>query len=135
MIRIIRDLSNYPIIFYQRKNLFTFLKRGWTKPSFLLVEKEVGPININSTYTKKCIDPIKVIISTNRSDDSTNKKEGFVPPLLRKVNKFGLLNFTYTHACVYLSINIGEKDYLNEINTLFGVGGINFNGTHLLLHQ
>ena len=36
----------------------------------------MGPIKINSTYTKKCIDSIKVILSTNKSDDSTNKKEG-----------------------------------------------------------
>ena len=72
--------------------MFTLFKRGLTKPSFLLVEKEVGPIKINSTYTKKCIDPIKVILSTNRSDDSTNKKEGFVHSLLRRVNKFGLVS-------------------------------------------
>ena len=55
------------------------------------MEKEVGPIKINFIYTKKYIDPIKVILSTNRSDDSTNKKEGFVHPLLRRVNKFELV--------------------------------------------
>ena len=52
----------------------------------------MGPIKINSTYTKKCIDPIKVILFTNKSDDSTNKKESFVHPLLRRVNKFVLTN-------------------------------------------
>ena len=62
-------------------NLSTLLRGGLIKPSFLLVEKEVGLIKINFTYIKKCIDPIKVILSTNRSDDSTNKKEGFVNPL------------------------------------------------------
>ena len=60
------------------------------KTSFLLVKKEVGSIKINSTYTKKCIDPIKIILSTNKNDDSTNKKKGFVHSLLKKVNKFGL---------------------------------------------
>ena len=66
-----RDTAQFP----SRINLFTLLKRGWTKHSFLLVEKEMDPIKINSTYTKNCIDPIKVIISTNRSDGSTNKEK------------------------------------------------------------
>ena len=74
----------------QSANLSTLLKGGLTKPSFLLVEKEVGPIKINSTYTKKCIDPIKVILFTNKNDDSTNKNEGFINPSLRRVDKIEL---------------------------------------------
>ena len=97
-----------------KTNLFTLFKRGWTKPSFLLVEKEVSPMKINSTYTKKCIDSIKVIISTNRSNDSTNKKEGFVHRLLRRVNKIGL--------------SIGGKNYLNKINILLSINRIIFCG-------
>ena len=38
----------------------------------------------------KAFDTIKVILSTNRSDDLTNKKEGFVHPLAKRVNKIRL---------------------------------------------